>query len=91
MVGGLLGHLFIGGLFRSHRGLGFFLLVADQALQLESLGVLNALGLGLGAGASIHGPTVGVSVFAFLGVCWFAFGPGVDGVDVEENVDDWVG
>jgi hypothetical protein len=33
-----------------------------------------------------------VGVFAaFLGVCWFTLGPGVDGVDVEEDVDDWKG
>jgi hypothetical protein len=42
----------------------------------------------LGAGASIHGPAIGVGVFGFLDVCRFAFGPGVNGVDVKQNVDD---
>jgi hypothetical protein len=92
MVSALLGHLFIGGLFRSHGGPGFLLVFADQALKLEGLGVLDALGLGGGARTSVDGSAVGVGVFsAFLGVCWFTLGPGVDGVDVEEDVDDWKG
>lgn len=68
------------------------LLVGDEALELEGLGIVDVLGLGRGARMAVHeagGPLLGLGVEGLARVGRFGrFGPGVDGVDVEEDVDD---
>lgn len=83
-------HLFVGRLFGAHGGALLIFIIADQPLQLEALGILNALGLRVGASTSItiHMGSVDVGV---LGGLFFlvTVGPGVDGVDMQQHVDDF--
>jgi hypothetical protein len=85
---------------RSHRRtrLTLIFLITDKTLQFEALRVLDALGLGVGSCAAVRVAPVRGGVlsaalcFGFFGIDGIFFcGPGVDGVDVEEDVDNWIG
>ena len=83
--------------------LGVILLVGDKALEFEFLRVVQVLCFRGGAGMAVHEATVGggsVAGGALASICGAGgarvrrrlcgFRPCVDGVDVEEYVDDCV-
>lgn len=82
----ILSELFIAVLSWSHRGA--FLVIGDQAMQLESLCILNLLRCGAGVAICV-GASVERSVSGAILVCRLGVGPGVDGVDVKKHVDNW--
>lgn len=80
--------LLVINLFRSRR---VFIFLGDETLELEGFSVMDLLSFGLRALASAAASRDGGTGAGTGGVVFGGFGPGVDGVDVQEDVDDWEG
>lgn len=66
------------------------LIVGDETMQLEGLGVVDLLRLGGRSGPAVHVRFAGVGTGRGSTALVFRVGPGVSGVDVEEDIDDCV-